>query len=140
MPPINPPTSRFTHGIACLLLALLGGCGGGDGGSQQSAGDGALLAPASTALADNSAPAGVSFENFDVATVPTLTLDQYVFSGQHIYLKLSRPDGDLLFLGEIDPTQPYDLSVHLVPGDDRLRYEVFTESPLDDTVFGEILL
>ncbi|MDH3559476.1 MAG: hypothetical protein OEN52_00800, partial [Gammaproteobacteria bacterium] len=67
-------------------------------------------------------------------------LNQYVFSGQHTYLKLSRPDGELLFLGEVDPTQPYDLSVHLVPGDDHLRYEVFTESPLDDTVFGEILL
>ena len=139
MHPFNPLPSRFTRSIACLLLALLGGCGGG-GGGQQSAGDGALLEPASTALADNSVPVGVSFENFDVATVPMLALNQYVFSGQHTYLKLSRPDGELLFLGEVDPTQPYDLSVHLAPGDDHLRYEVFTESPLDDTVFGEILL
>lgn len=139
MHPLNPLPSRFTRGIAGLLLALLGGCGG-DGGGQQSAGDGALLEPASTALADNSVPVGVSFENFDVATVPMLALNQYVFSGQHTYLKLSRPDGELLFLGEVDPTQPYDLSVHLAPGDDHLRYEVFTESPLDDTVFGEILL
>ena len=139
MHPLNPLPSRFTRGIAGLLLALLGGCGGG-GGGQQSAGDGAFLEPASTALADNSVPVGVSFENFDVATVPMLALNQYAFSGQHTYLKLSRPDGELLFLGEVDPTQPYDLSVHLAPGDDRLRYEVFTESPLDDTVFGEILL
>jgi hypothetical protein len=139
MHPINPLPSRFTRGIVCLLLALLGGCGGG-GGGQQPASDGAFLEPASTALADNSVPVGVSFENFDVATVPMLALNQYVFSGQHTYLKLSRPDGEMLFLGEVDPTQPYDLSVHLAPGDDRLRYEVFTESLFDDTVFGEILL
>jgi len=129
----------------CIIFALLAGCGGGGGGTSTprdtttTTSTPAVVAT-STALVDNPAPDNVSFDNFDVATVPSLSLDQYTFSGQHTFVKLSRPDGELLFLGEVDASRPYDLSVHLAPGDDRLLYEVFTESSLDETIFGEVLL
>jgi hypothetical protein len=134
------------------MFALLSGCGSGGGGSGGSSGGGgssvATSTPqdtptslsTSTALVDNPAPKTASFENFDVATVPSLPLDQYTFSGQHTFVKLSRMDGELLFLGEVDPTRPYDLAVHLATGDDGLLYEIFTESSLDETIFGEVLL
>jgi hypothetical protein len=133
------------------MFALLSGCGSGGGGSGGGGSGGGSIATStpqdtptslstSTALVDNPAPATASFENFDVATVPSLPLDQYTFSGQHTFVKLSRPNGELLFLGEVDPTRPYDLAVHLATGDDRLLYEVFTESSLDETIFGEVLL
>jgi len=132
----------------CIVFALLAGCGGGGGGGggtstpqeTTTTKNAPTVLATSTALVDNPAPDNASFENFEVATLPSLSLDQHSFSGQHTFLKLSRTDGELLFLGEIDATRPYNLSVHLAPGDDRLLYEVFTESPLDKTIFGEVLL
>lgn len=132
-----------------LLAALLvmSGCGGGGGGGGGSTSGSTPVAATtvSTSLSDNPLTGIVSLDNFATSNVQ-LTVGQIItqrlvtFSGDHTFLKLARSDGEVLFLGEVDSDQPLELLVDLPVDSSRIHYEIFTESALDDTLFGEIVL
>ena len=62
------------------------------------------------------------------------------FAGDQTFLKLARSSGEILFLGEVNRDQRLELLINLPLGTRSLRYEIFSGSPLDDTLFGEIAL
>jgi len=145
------PQTRDHLALALLIAVplVLGGCGGGGGGggsgsSSSGTGDGVNV-PASTLLDENPLTGTSSFDNFSatglqLTVAQILASEQVMFAGDDTFLKLARNDGELLFLGEVNRDQLLDLLVDL-PLDTRLvRYEIFSGSPLDDTLFGEIIL
>lgn len=147
----------------CLALALfiavplgLGGCGGGGGGggggtTKSTApvstpdNNDAANTPASTLLDENPLTGRTSFDNFTVTGMQLtvahiLASEQVTFAGDDTFLKLARNDGEVLFLGEVNRDQSLDLLVDLPLGTRVVRYEIFSGSPLDNTLFGEITL
>ena len=153
-----------SHGVplAVLLTALLGigGCGGGGGGGG---GGDATSGTASTStstpddnggtggttistLLDENPVSGIaSFDNFtatglQLSVAQILASEGVTFAGDQTFLKLARSSGEILFLGEVNRDQRLELLINLPLGTRSLRYEIFSGSPLDDTLFGEIAL
>jgi len=132
-----------------------GGSGGGGGGSSVSTStpdlpppdnDGGVVGvPGSTLLDENTLTGRTSFDNFSntglqLTVAQILAGEQVTFAGNDTFLKLARSDGEVLFLGAVSRDQPLNLLVDL-PLDTRLvRYEIFSGSPLDNTLFGEITI
>ena len=79
------------------------------------------------------------FDNF-VSTKPVVPVSTTSFSGLRTYVKLERVDGEVLFLGEVAKNRDFIVPVHLPLNEDRLRFEIFSDSPADQIVFGEIQL
>ena len=158
--------ARGCLAVALLIAASLGlgGCGSGGGGGGSGGGgggggssvststpdlpppdnDGGLVGvPGSTLLDENSLTGSTSFDNFSniglqLTVAQILASEQVTFVGDDTFLKLARSDGEVLFLGSVNRNQSLDLLVDL-PLDTRLvRYEIFSGSPLDNTLFGEI--
>ena len=65
---------------------------------------------------------------------------QYYLNADRLFLKLTRPNGDTLFVGEIQRRIDSDISV-MIPEDDRfINYELFTSSAYDLTITGKFLI
>jgi len=129
--------------IAALLLA---GCGGGGGGSSASDPAPSAATPptpppsgSSTALKDNTASTGANFSNFASGTV-SVPVAGVAFVGSRRFVKVARPDGAVLFLGEVAPGLPFTITVDAPRGQDRVDYEIFSESASDQIVRGEVAL
>jgi hypothetical protein len=137
---------------ACALL--LSGCGGGGGAgspaaSAAPAGTSAVgstastSAPAgsgtSTALKDNSAATGANFSNFATAAV-TVPVQDVAFAGARRFVKITRTDGAVLFIGEVATGVPFSITVDAPLGQRRFLYEIFSESAADAIVRGEVIL
>lgn len=144
----NTSTSRLLlNGLALACLAVaLAGCGGGgsSGGTPPAASPPPSPPPptgsgGSPALADNSPGSKARFDNFGTRPV-TVPVEQHAFSGRHVFVKVSREDGQVLFLGEVAPSLPFTVSVQLPVGSTRVDYQIFSESGTDEIVFGEIAL
>jgi len=165
----NPLCRAQTRDCLALALLIavslgLGGCGSGGGGSGGGSGggggggitststiaspgnDGGVVGvPGSTLLEENTLTGKTSFDNFSntglrLTVAQILAGEQVTFVGDDTFLKLARSDGEVLFLGSVNRNQSLDLLVDL-PLDTRLvRYEIFSGSPLDNTLFGEITI
>jgi len=141
-----------------LTVAVLSGltaCGGGGGGSSVAsqappaaqppapapnpAPPPPQTVPGSSLLKDNAPGENGRYDNF-VSERVTVPVDRHAFSGRHVFVKVAVPDGQVLFLGEVAPALPFSLSVQVQVGTPRLGYEIFSESGLDQIVFGEIAL
>ena len=87
-------------------------------------------------LADTPQAPGMGFANFKNAT---LTIDPTLFELNEgpLFLKLSRGNGDILFLGRVQQHTPLSLKVDHLLDEEQLSYELFTEKT---TVFGTIAL
>jgi len=93
----------------------------------------------SSRLTDNLAPAGASFTNFKSETF-SIDPSQLSISGTRVFLKLTRPGGDVLFLGEIDRYQYFSINIDMLLDDGEIFYEIFTNDPGDETNYGTIAL
>ena len=135
---------------ACILAlsVTLAACGGGGGGSGESASATApptqatpppTIVPGSSALKDNAPGAAARYDNFSSRSV-SVPVDQHPFSGRHVFVKVARDDGEVLFLGEVAPNTAFTVPVQVPVGATQLQYQIFSESLADQTVFGEITL
>jgi hypothetical protein len=149
------PRRSAWHGAlpaACALL--LSGCGGGGGAGEPAAstaptGTSTVTGPAttsassasgaSTALKDNTAATGANFANFAIATV-TIPVQDVAYAGARRFVKLSRTDGAVLFIGEVAAGVPFSIKVDAPLGQRRFLYEIFSESAADAIVRGEVIL
>jgi len=93
----------------------------------------------SSLLKDNAPGESGRYDNF-VSEQVTVPVDRHAFSGRHVFVKVAAPNGQVLFLGEVAPAMPFSLRVQVQVGTPRLGYEIFSESSLDQIVFGEIAL
>jgi hypothetical protein len=128
------------------VALLLAGCGGGGGGSGASApAPAAATAPApaptgsSTALKDNALSASANFSNFTSGKV-SVPVESVAFVGSRRFVKVARSDGAVLFLGEVAPSLPFNITVDAPRGQGRFSYEIFSESESDQIVRGEVSL
>jgi hypothetical protein len=149
----NTPTRVIF--ITAALLAL-SACGGG-GGSE----DTVVIPPPVdnecsntnvNSLCQNPVPSTAKFENFEPATpsvpVPAIVTNNG-FVGTRIFVKITGSDSpdpltgagqQVLFLGEVSPSDNFSIPVHVPLAETSLFYEVFSDSSSDDIVFGEFLL
>jgi hypothetical protein len=140
-------------GTSVASVALLSACGGGGGGGSapnaspapapvvaapQPEPEPAIVAD-STRLADNRLPANASFDNFASAAV-VVPVQGAGMTGDRLYVKVSRPDGQTLFLGAVARQGDFSLPVHVPLADGKVLYEIFSDSSSDQIVFGEVLL
>jgi hypothetical protein len=135
--------------VACALVlsAALTACGGGGGGSDSptsaapptQATPPPTIVPGSAALKDNAPGTAARYDNFSSRSV-SVPVDQYAFSGAHVFVKVAREDGEVLFLGEVAPGMAFAVPVQVPVGATQLQYQIFSESLADQTVFGEITL
>lgn len=129
--------------LCCVIATGLNACGGGsDGGSGGGASTPQQSTPqsvAQTRLRDNSVSHSESFDNFTRFNI-ALDISKFNLVGENIFLKLSKEDSAVLFLGQVNKYQVYELTVDLPLGNSRVQYEIFTESNLDERVLGEITL
>ncbi|MEE8379183.1 MAG: hypothetical protein V3R49_02250 [Gammaproteobacteria bacterium] len=93
----------------------------------------------STRLIDGHAPVGASFTNFKSETF-SIDPSQLPISGTRVFLKLTKPSGKVLFLGEIDRYRYFSINIDLRLDDEKLNYEIFTNDSSDETKFGTISL
>jgi hypothetical protein len=143
-------------GTSAATIALLSACGGGGGGGSPVASTtpAPLVAapePApqpdpeptpiadSSRLADNPLPASASFDNFASAAVVVPVQDAGL-TGERLFVKVSRPDGQTLFLGAVAKQGDFSLPVHVPLTDGKVLYEIFSDSASDQIVFGEVSL
>jgi len=135
-----------------VMLTVLTACGGGGGGGGEGGGTAQpppsaptpaspapQTVPGSSLLKDNAPGASGRYANFASEQV-TVPVDRHAFSGRRVFVKVASPDGQVLFLGEVAPALPFSLQVQVPVGTARLAYEIFSESSLDQIVFGEIAL
>lgn len=142
------PSRAALRGIALAWLAFtVAACGGGGGGggSTPSAASPPPAAPppsgggTTSALKDNAPGAGARYGSFATRTV-TVPVEQHAFAGRRVFVKVSREDGQVLFLGEVAPSMPFAVNVQVPVGATHLDYQIFSESGTDQIVFGEIPL
>ena len=160
--PFRRPQRRNRVALALLIAVALGlgGCGGGGGGSggdgggssvsssnnDNPTGDGGVVGvPGSTLLEENTLTGRTSFDNFSttglqLTVAQILAGEQVTFVGNDTFLKLARSDGEVLFLGAVNRDQSLNLLVDLPLGTPVVHYEIFSGSPLDNTLFGEITI
>ena len=95
--------------------------------------------PESSRLADNPLPSGASFDNFasDRVVIP---VSDAGLVGDQWFVKVSRADGQTLFLGAVSREGDFTLPVHVPLDDDKVLYEIFSDSSADQIVFGEVSL
>lgn len=142
-------TSARPAWVACALVlsAALASCGGSGGGSDSPApaappaqtAPPPTIVPGSAALKDNAPGTAARYDNFSSRSV-SVPVDQSAFSGRHVFVKVAREDGEVLFLGEVAPGMAFAVPVQVPVGTTRLQYQIFSESLTDQTVFGEIAL
>lgn len=160
MPP-RPISAGAVIGPALAAL-LLTACGGGGGSGKvndpspstapppaTTASPAPAPAPApaspaaptgnSTALKDNAPPPNANFSNFAPVRV-SVPVETVAFSGARRFVKISRPDGSVVFLGEVAPGVPFSVTVDAPLGPERFLYEIFSESADDAIVRGEVTL
>jgi len=140
------PSRALLGALALASLATgLSACGGGGGGSAPQAAPPPAATPppvnsgGSSALKDNAPGTAARYDNFGTRLV-TVPVEQHAFAGRHVFVKVSREDGQVLFLGEVVPAMPFNISVQLPVGAARVDYQIFSESNADQIVFGEIPL
>lgn len=126
----------LTRIIIFAFLLPLSGCGEE---KESSATATTTELASSTRLSENTLPTGMDFSNFKDATV---SIDPSALSliGNRIFLKLSRDNNELLYLGEIDRYQVLSISVQVPLSDTKLFYEIFTDNTIDQTIFGIFIL
>jgi hypothetical protein len=95
--------------------------------------------PGSSRLADNPLPAGASFDNFASTTV-VVPVREAGLTGDQLFVKVSRADGQTLFLGAVAKEGDFSLPVHVPLNDGKVLYEIFSDSSADQIVFGEVSL
>lgn len=147
-----PSPDRIFRALACsfTLLAVVACGGGGGGGSAPPATSTASQPPASpppsvstptesTRLSDNVVPPGASFDNFRDAQV-RVPVSRAGLSSTKVFVKVSRADGELLFIGPAAPERDFAVPVQVPAGETVLFYEIFSDSREDQIVFGEIRL
>lgn len=141
------PSKALLGAIALASLATgLSACGGGGGGGNAAP---ATPPPAATpppvtsggtsALKDNAPGTAARYDNFGTRLV-VVPVEQHAFAGRRVFVRVSREDGQVLFLGEVAPAMPFNISVQLPVGAARVDYQIFSESGTDQIVFGEIPL
>lgn len=140
------PSRAVLGALALASLATgLSACGGGGSGDAPQVAPPPAAAPppvtsgASFALKDNAPGAAARFDNFGTHLV-TIPVDRHAFAGRRVFVKVSREDGQVLFLGEVAPALPFTVSVQVPVGVTRVDYQIFSESGTDEIVFGEIAL
>lgn len=145
----TPKDRTLTHlarltGLA-VLAALVSACGGGGGSGPQAPSSSPPPAPAppsgsssgSPALRNNAPGAAARYDSFSSRLV-TVPVDRQAFSGGRVFVKVSRDDGEVLFLGEVAPSIAFTIPVQLPAGSTRVDYQIFSESGRDPIVFGEV--
>ena len=164
MPPRPTPAGAVIGPVLAALLLTACGGGSSDGGKASAPGPATTSPPAatpvppppsppsppaaaapaapsggSTALKDNAPPANANFSNFTPVRV-SVPVDTVAFSGTRRFVKISRPDGAVVFLGEVAPGVPFSVTVDAPLGLGRFLYEIFSESADDAIVRGEVTL
>jgi hypothetical protein len=120
--------------LAIILLVLsLAGC------SKEETPNAPVTSVHSTKLVDNPAPAEMNFANFKSKTF-SIDTSLLAFSGDRLFLKLNRQQGEVLFLGEINRYRPFSMTVEIRLDDTQLHYELFTNDINDDTQVGVTFL
>lgn len=123
----------FWKVVVILFFLSLYACGGEENADTSAASE------HSSRLTDNNVPAGMSFTNFKHETF-SMDPSLLALSGNRLFLKLNRQEGEVLFLGEIDRYRPFSISVEVRLHDTQLHYELFTDDVNDNTQFGVISL
>lgn len=150
--------TNFSRMITVLMpVILLSACGGGGGGSSPAvsstpvatatpepapapAPDPApVAAPGSSRLADNPLPDRASFDNF-AATEAVIPVRDVGFVGSKLFVKVSRSDGETLYLGAVPRDRDFSLPIHVPLDDGKVLYEIFSNSAADQIIFGEVSL
>lgn len=130
----------FKAGIVFILF-FLAGCATEEI-SEEAQAEASMLPPIqnhSTRLTDNSLPTTVKFDNFKDAKFyfdPT----SLSFIGNRLFLKLSRNEKEVLYLGEIDANSIFYINIQIRLDDSELHYELFTNNDNDITQFGVVKL
>jgi hypothetical protein len=129
--------------VFLLLISGLGGCGGG--GSSESGGTGVTVqipqavTPIETSpeLKDNPATEQAQFSqyrNYDLS----IDLSQYPMNGNLVFIKLYQSPDKTLYLGKVRDNQIF--SVNLPATSTVIYFDLFSESPDDQQISGEIAL
>ena len=117
--------------LILIISSLLCACNQQENELQDQQGD-----RQSSSLADTPQAPGVRFANFKNST---LTIDPTLFpaDGERLFLKLSRQNAEILYIGRVQQYMPISIKVDHLLDEEQLRYELFTEK---NTVFGIITL
>ena len=129
------------------VTVALTACGGGESSTSSAPVSDAppptqpvsVEVPGSTRLGDNPLGGGASFDNFSPSK-PTIPVAEASFIGSRVYVKVNRIDGEVLFLGAVARNRNFTVPVHLPLGEEKLLYEIFSNSAEDQIVFGEVSL
>lgn len=130
-------SGNFIKSLLVFTLCALSACGGGQ--ATSSGGTSASSPPASTALRDNPSPTPQVITSHVTRSV-TIDPNAYQFVDSRLFLKLSLDSGEVVFLGEINRLSPSTLPIEVPQSLDVIKFELFTTSPSDQIVFGELSL
>jgi len=78
----------------------------------------------------------VSFRRATVSIKPS----QFYLNGDRLFLKLTRPNGESLFIGEIQRRIDSNISVLVPKIDTFINYELFTSSAYDEVIVGKFII
>lgn len=124
-----------------LILATHSACGGGGGGQQQSAN---VTPPAQQdpTLANSTLDSPEVLKTFRQRKI-TIGLNESLQGQNPLFLKITTPNNETLFLGEVDSSSPIDaitLDINVAADVQIVDYQFFGNNESFETVFGSMTL
>ncbi len=120
------------------LLSLLIACNGTTINGEAQSGKRFQMGETSS-LKNSAGSSAKNVASFRRATV-RIKPSQFYLNGDRLFLKLTRPNGESLFIGEIQRRIDSNISVLVPKIDTFINYQLFTSSAYDEVIVGKFII